>query len=110
VNKIILAAAQVFFSDKSHAHKNLVHITRDGQTFYEWHDANEYSKTLGNSEDDRKIEEVQRKDVTVEEVKKTIPEQIEECTTVEAVEALVKPNWSKVNKDLAASKIEALKA
>jgi hypothetical protein len=109
VNKIILAAAIVFFSDKSHASKNVVFITRDGQSFYEWHDANEHTKSLGNSDDDRKIEEVQRKDVPIEEVKKSIPEQIEECTTVEAVEALVKPNWSKVNKDLAAAKIETLK-
>lgn len=109
MNKIITTAAELFFSDKNHSKQDKVFITRDGQPFYEWHDANEHSKTLGSNEADRKIEEIQRKDVTIEEVKKTIPDQIEECTTVEAVEALVKPNWSKVNKDLAIAKIETLK-
>ena len=107
MNKEIKEAAVLSFI--SNPKVDVLHITRDGQSFEQWHDANEHSKSLGASEDDRKIEEVQRKDVPIEEVKKSIPEQIEECTTIEAVEALVKPNWSKVNKDLAAAKIETLK-
>jgi hypothetical protein len=70
VKENVKKAAEDFFSDKSHERKSLVHITRDGQCFDEWHDANEHSKTLGNLPEDRHIEEVKRSDVEVKEIKK----------------------------------------
>ena len=90
---------------------NMFYVTRDGMAFEKWHDANEHSKTLGATAEDRKLEEVLRSDVEEKatEGKKTILELIEAATTVEAVEALIKPNTAKAIKEAAALKIEALK-
>lgn len=107
MNKEIKDAVVAAF--ESNKNTELLHVTSDAQCFENWHDANEHSKTIGSTENDRNIVEVKRSEVIVTEVKKTIPEQIEECETIEAVEALIKPNWSKTNKDLAAAKIESLK-
>lgn len=97
-------------------------VTRDGQCFKTWHEANEHSKTLGATEADRKVEEIDRADV--EELIKetsgeesaagkpapeTLTDKINACTTVEAVEALIKNNTPKAIKEIAAAKIEALK-
>ena len=49
---------------------DVYHATRDGQCFENWHDANEHSKTLGNTEADRHIEEIKRADCEVKESKK----------------------------------------
>ena len=90
---------------------NMLHVTRDGMPFEKWHDANEHSKTLGTTAEDRKLEEVLRSDVEVKAAgeKKTVLELIEEATTVEEVEALIKNNTPKATKEAALAKIESLK-
>lgn len=85
------------------------HVTRDGQCFHSWHGANEHSKSLGTSDEDRKVEEVKREDY-VTEGKKTLLEQIEDAQTIEEVEALIKINSPKAAKDAAQAKIEKLTA
>ena len=88
------------------------HVTSDGQCFKEWHDANEHSKTIGKSEEDRKITIVKRDEVA-DQIgkggKESLIDKINACTTVEEVEALIKGNSPKAAKEAAAAKIEELK-
>jgi hypothetical protein len=111
---ILIAAAACFIANPK---MDELHVTRDGQCFEKWHDANEHSKTLGSTADDRLVEKVKRDDASEEiaelesgDVKLTFAQKVEACTTVAEVEALIKKNTAKADKELAAEKIKALTA
>ena len=105
--KLKSAAATCFFANPT---DKLYHVTADGQCFNSWHDANEHSKYLGV----RELVEISRRDCEGldknTEGKKTLLEQIDACTKAEEVEALIKNNTPKATKEIAAAKIESLKA
>ncbi len=105
--KLLVAAAACFFAN---AKDKLYQVTNDGQCFGSWHDANEHSKTIG----EREVSEISREDCADELAeltpKKSLIDLINECETVDAVEALIKNNSPKAAKEAAAAKIEKLNA
>ena len=68
MNELVKKSAQLHFDSNPNAEK--YHVTKDGQCFENWHDANEHSKTLGSTSEDREIVEVKRSDLEKTEIEK----------------------------------------
>ncbi len=103
------SAAKHFQANPAH---DVYHVTKDGQCFVKWHDANEHSKTIKN----RDIAVIKKSDVTVSDSTEamtrggemTLIEKINACTTEAEVNALIKNNSPKVAKEAAKAKIAEL--
>lgn len=105
------SAAKHFAANPGH---DVYHVTKDGQCFVKWHDANEHSKSIKQ----RDIAVIKRGDVSVsaspatggssDGKELTLIEKINACTTEAEVNALIKNNSPKAAKEAAKAKISSL--